>query len=445
MSGQQQSEKAMKKSTIVSFNDDEDKLNDDKTSIGTIPFNDYDENNFVLEELNHDTDPIIIDCICRICSEEWGGSINQRRERLLMNDDNGYVFLNNSVVYGYGNMKKGIRSSHQDQDMGNDETKTAILYSIIIASAYRGLGLGSRMMMMIEREAARQNYDYLYLYTYNASDFYKKLKYHKCEAIAAHRPAFNFLREKKLDAIESILLRRLSPSDSINIDEKYIWYRKRLRFSLDFKIIYNSTLYKQINDKHLIPIDDIHIIDKNICYFEQLGPCCGISCLCSSILTITGDYSVNISQSLLEHAISRGFSNDGELFDINNLNELAHIYSDNISSEVLETSIFLNPIFLKKQFEDNKIVILPYDRGQSHMPDRLRGNQSHYAMIIGYIEDENAVSLIGLQGLSSSCIIAPLNDWLGSNSQLFNYNLSKEFSVINGPNLRDKMLLISKK
>ena len=437
MSGQQ-SEKAIKKST---FNDDEDKLNDDTT----LPLNDYDENNFVLEELNHDTDPIIIDCICRICCEEWGGSINQRRASLI-NDDkkNGYVFLNNTVVYGYGNMKKGIRSSYQDQDLGN-ETKVAILYSIIIAKKYRGKGLGSIMMRLLESEARRQNYDYLYLYTYNASEFYKKLKYYKCEAIAAHRPVFNFLREKKLDVIESTMLRRLSPSDNINIHEKYIWYRKRLRFSLDFKIIDSCTLYKQINDKHLTPIDHVHIIDKNICYFEQIGPCCGISALCSSILTATEDYSVNISQSLLQNAISRGFSNDGELFDINNLNELADI-SSNISSEVLETSLFLNRTFLKKLFEDNKIIILPYDRGnQSHMPDMLSGNQSHYAMIIGYIEDEDACSLIGLQGLSSSCIIAPLNDWLGSNRQLFNYNLSKEFSVIDGPNLRDKMLLISKK
>jgi len=408
----------------------------------TITLNDFDENNFVLEQVNHDTDPIIIDSICRICCDEWGGSINQRRR--LINE--GYVMLNNTVVYGYGNMKKGIRSSYQEQDMGN-ETTTAILYSIIIASEYRGLGLGSKMMKLLESEAVRQNYSYLYLYTHNASHFYEKLNYQRAsEAIAAHRPAFNFLREKNFDAIENVLLKRLSSSDNIkNIHEKYIWYRKRLRFSLGFKILDNSTLYKQINDKHLTPINDIHIIDKNICYFEQIGPCCGISALCSSIFTITEDYSVNISQSLLQNAITRGFSNDGELFDINNLNELAHIYSDKISSEVIETSIFLNRY--KKLFEDNNIIILPYDRGnERHMPDRLSGNQSHYAMIIGYIEDEeDACSLIGIQGLSSSLIIAPLNDWLGSNSQLFKYNLSKAFSVINGPNLRDRMLLISKK
>jgi len=256
------------------MSDHEDELNDKNVKPIVTILDDCDKNNFVIKEVNHDTDPIIIDCICRICCEEWGGDLNQRRERLLNDYDNGYVFLNNTVVYGYGNMKKGIISSSRDQDMGN-ETKIAILYSIIISSSYRGLGLGSIMMKLLENEAKRLNYYYLYLYTYNASGFYEKLHYHKCEAIAAYKPVlFNYMNERKLDAIENILLKRLSSSDNINIHEKYIWYRKRLRYSLDFKIIDNSTICKQINDKHYKYICKKKYFKLFYClYLHCLQPC----------------------------------------------------------------------------------------------------------------------------------------------------------------------------
>jgi hypothetical protein len=286
-------------------------------------------------------------------------------------------------------------------------------------------------MKLLEKQIQNDNiYSYIYLFTHTALGFYEKLKYHRCDAIDNDNKALNNLNNEAIDKINNIFLKRLTTS--IESNEKHIWYRKRMKHNLQFKIISNAYLISQIHNDTSISIDNIHLIQKNaLCYFEQVGPSCGIAAISSVLMTLSQDYQINISESIMNEAILRQYSNDGEIFDINHLLKLAKLnVADDSNYDIRIECIDVISNAGKFKYlcnNDDTIIIIPYDKGnENHQPCLKEGKNSHYAYIIGYIEeDDSQFKLIAMHSLSQKPIIATLHDFLESNKNLHYYNRSR--------------------
>ena len=310
-------------------------------------------------------------------------------------------------------------------------------------------------MKYLEKKVQDDNvYSYIYLFTHNAFGFYEKLLYHRCEAIDNENKALNNLNNESIDMINNIFLKKLS-LQSIEVNEKHIWYRKRMKNTLRYKIINNTNIINQIHDNDtLIPQENIKIIHKNICYFEQVGPSCGIAAISSVFMTLSEDYQNNISESMMSEAIIRGYSNDGEIFDINHLLELAklNVTNNNYNVRIECTDIINSTIKLKELYNnDETIIIIPYDKGnEHHQPCLFGGKYSHYAYIIGYIgqeddDDDDELKLVAMHSLSCKPIVSSLHNFVESNKNLTHYNSSKEYIISRqGPNLCNKILILTK-
>ena len=126
---------------------------------------------------------------------------------------------NSTIVIGHA------RISPMRQNTSNDFTGSAlscILTSIVIHSEYRNQGIGRYLMNRIEQIAITIGYYHIYLWTTDAIDFYRKLHYRVCDnyGLSSNVSVFDYISTKRLNSIESLLLKQLSTIQQNN-DNNY--------------------------------------------------------------------------------------------------------------------------------------------------------------------------------------------------------------------------------
>ena len=110
----------------------------------------------------------------------------------------------------------------------------------------------------------------------------------------------------------------------------------------------------------------------NLTLIKQIGPTCGLACIAMMNQNTT-------IKSLLDLAISLGYTRQGELFSSLNLSNLAS--KTGINSSCIE---FPHPKELVQLLKTGCIAI-PYDRDKNNQPILLNGNSCHWSLCIGVI------------------------------------------------------------
>lgn len=130
-----------------------------------------------------------------------------------------------------------------------------------------------------------------------------------------------------------------------------------------------------------------------------LGPTCGMVALC---MCLGGSPRV---EELLKRAIALKFSNNGEMFSAVWLHQLLidSLKEANIKApERVRSYLYdghLESEFIREKLKQHCMLLVPYDADKrNHEPTIENGHKAHWALIVGYlIDDNNDVSSSSLQ------------------------------------------------
>lgn len=115
----------------------------------------------------------------------------------------------------------------------------------------------------------------------------------------------------------------------------------------------------------------------------QYGPCCGFVALS---MLFNGKIPV---ADLAHDALKKGFTKNGEMFSANFMFE---IFVKNLNEDdKLKVSMYdgiLNTDAIKKKIKIGSIMLVPYDADVNHSPCLKNGHKAHWAIIVGYLEDD---------------------------------------------------------
>ena len=199
----------------------------------------------------------------------------------------------------------------------------------------------------------------------------------------------------------------------------------------------------------------------------QIGPTCGLT----AIRMIRDFYRASKSSddndteqdSLLANAQKRGYTDDGEMFDADQLRDLM---KDQLSTEsstkrfivkTHETSS-LTTREIESTIQKGGIWIIPYDSNpRTKLPGNFKGIHAHWGIVVGILysrsikeTDRDDVETLDCDeyfmvqhSLSSKWAIAPKKSWFDSNRQLLSVNEDK-FSLgkENKLNLNNKLIQV---
>lgn len=118
----------------------------------------------------------------------------------------------------------------------------------------------------------------------------------------------------------------------------------------------------------------------------QNGPCCGIVALC---MLFNGKISF---EKLLNEALEKGFTKNGEMFSANFLFEL--LIKNLNEDDGYKVSLYdgvLNKDVIKKKIETGSVLLVPYDADVNSSPCLKNGHKAHWAIILGYLQDDYEV------------------------------------------------------
>lgn len=271
------------------------------------------------------------------------------------------------------------------------------------------------------------------------------------------------------------------------VAEDDVWLRKRLVDHVESTIVSEQDRRKEleqfvvstINTKVLSINATMNTIvagqeDSN-CWYQyhwnphvpwqmQIGPTCGLT----AVRMIRDFYcaadpeheeEAQNKHSLLAEARNRGFTDDGEMFDADQLRDLmkdqllmvttdSSSLNDTATSsrsmgsfevETIETSS-LTSEEIDYTIRNGGLWILPYDSNpRTKLPGKFRGIHAHWGVIVGVLYagiaktdipeedhgDSESVHLIVQHSLSSKWAIAPVENWFDSNCQLISVNEDK--------------------
>eukprot|EP00934_Nitzschia_sp_Nitz4_P007319 Nitzschia sp. Nitz4//scaffold77_size91520//47120//48853//NITZ4_004892-RA/size91520-augustus-gene-0.61-mRNA-1//1//CDS//3329557997//7309//frame0 len=345
-----------------------------------------------------------------------------------------YIFLQNDTCVGHGRLNDCFESAG-----GNAAAATFI----IIDSNLRGQRLGSAMMSLLEEETQRLGYHYLYLWTHTAIPFYESLGYKRCVRVSLQRDCLKSLSGAQVESLEGLLFQRkqkmqqlsqpttpdvsntpaisssipaatgdtraetimLPPEDDSHNAGTDVWLRKRLVEQVGSQLFPMDQRLEEISEfladayhggpsLHGYPTWKYFL--ASVAWQGQIGPSCGLAALrmVREYFQTSHDDSTQLP-SLLGEAQERGYTMDGELFDISHLLDLAQgvcgldceVISDQGSKGTLETLVGV--------LRRGGVAILPYDSAPgTKLPVCLSGQRAHYGIIVGI--------LVGSEGPSSS-------------------------------------------
>lgn len=412
-----------------------------------------------------------------ILNDEWGFQTNRLLKMQNTNKNKCMLLLHNKNVVGYGELDASVyystASTNQNRDyyttVGScnyDEIEKGILTSFIIHKHHRRKGLGKIFLGLIEQEAISRRYFYLYLWANDAVTFYEKCGYHKCESINMNRDVFITVDREAISVLEKVLLKKIDPhrANTCNIN---IWMRKRLIMDHCMKVSnMDWDEFKMFCSYRTNTLPPVHGKDGwdivkllKVSWLRQIGPSCGLTAI-----TIVLDY-FNVPmkpQILLKTAIELGYSNDGEMFDMNQMKYLIEKSTSSNSNLIINLHRNYTLDCLFDIVVRNGIVIFPYDSDEVGFSPIMRGGlKAHYAIFIGVMSisgqdlNENHghnfenIQLIAITGRSPQPVVAPITTWKNSNDQLtfvdWKQNEIFKGCCINqdtGPNLQSQFISI---
>lgn len=114
----------------------------------------------------------------------------------------------------------------------------------------------------------------------------------------------------------------------------------------------------------------------------QNGPTCGLTAIS---MLLQGNVTAD---ELLVKAKNKGYTNNGEMFSTENLlslliNELPFNF---------EAELWVGPLEcdeIKKRLISGSVLFVPYDSDVNHAPTQLKGHKAHWALVIGYLVDQD--------------------------------------------------------
>mmetsp|Transcript_17112 Transcript_17112/g.33513 ORF Transcript_17112/g.33513 Transcript_17112/m.33513 type:complete len:428 (-) Transcript_17112:64-1347(-) len=400
---------------------------------------------------------------CEVLHAEWpaGGSVDRRIQRLCDAQDT-CCFLG-LIVQAQDQREHCVGFAQLQAVTDKGEGPACAITSVVTSPSVRGSGLGRLLMSELEVEARKRDYGYVYLWTSTAQGFYAKCGYECCESVNLSRPILGRLADTQVSALERMLqkmgsdMSRKKNSAGASTQEKIdhedtdgenvVWMRKRLKEEIPVQFLDTQDVDKltRADLVHLAPQGtavDFCLVDVPL--YRQIGPSCGLAALRMARHFLCGEPVAPGAPSLLQEAIRRGFSHDGELYDIEDLALLARDVSG-LNAKVVKASVEG-----LKSISPTQLVIIPYDRGGGSAPAFLGGKAAHYGLVVGNatfknIRDDTSVSrVLSLEkdascdacivqhGMSRRLVTALTQDWLASNADLTAHN-----------GLCGKMLLLS--
>lgn len=103
---------------------------------------------------------------------------------------------------------------------------------------------------------------------------------------------------------------------------------------------------------------------------------------------------VPTTDSLLETAKSKRFTNNGEMFSAHWLLELMklNLPSSTINPDKFRAYIYdgiLDSEFIQEKLRHHATLLVPYDADRNHSPCNQNGHKAHWCLICGYLIDDN--------------------------------------------------------
>lgn len=151
---------------------------------------------------------------------------------------------------------------------------------------------------------------------------------------------------------------------------------------------------------------------KSLPPFLQDGPQCGLVALAIYL----GHPSTDSVQSLLKRAKIEGFTNNGEMFSVQNMATLAQCYLKPTCVQIY--SGLLDTKEIREVLLNSGNLLVPYDTDKDNSPGLLNGLKAHWAIICGAVETENDFYVIARHGKAKNVAIWKLADLSASNAQL---------------------------
>jgi predicted N-acetyltransferase YhbS len=323
-----------------------------------------------------------------------------------------------------------------------------------IISEPRGHGYGSALMRrleVLEEHAVNMGYHYIYLWTTTAVKFYRKMGYTPCERVSLYRECLKKLEIHQVSRLEAMLSKKaghlaretilLPPDEGRDGD---VWMRKRLVEFVGSQSIQLEKRLEEIRKAAEKYESDFfwEYLLNNIPWQQQIGPSCGLAAL-----RMLRDHYHSNSQmpSLLQEALEKGYTVDGEIFDLCNMMKLSEFCGLDC-----ELQPFPSVEKIVSTLRSGGSIIFAYDlQASTRLPCKNGGKTAHYGLIIGILfayqrsnnnnnlqvflskhTDSNTknackILLLVLHGLSSGLSIASYDEFLESNRQLFSFDIKK--------------------
>ena len=290
-----------------------------------------------------------------------------------------------------------------------------------------------------------------------------------------------WLRKRLVDHVASI---RISEKDRRNEINQFVAATSTAG-TVSNEVSTNTIVVEKDNLKYRYH----YIWNPNVPWQMQIGPTCGLTAI---RMIVEAYFPINTKQreeyqeglifessSILEDARNLGYTEDGEMFDTNNLRDLMRdqllkaARSSPCDDFIVQTrevsSLTLDDI--KATLQSRGLWILPYDSNpRTKLPGNFLGNHSHWGIVVGIlyqsarttatqsttsantsvsmavdnstldakvnrVKDNKGFStsnpskseahLIVQHSLSSKWAIAPMQEWIDSNRQLITVNKDK--------------------
>jgi predicted N-acetyltransferase YhbS len=335
-----------------------------------------------------------------------------------------------------------------------------------IISEPRRHGYGSALMRRLEEHAVNMGYHYIYLWTTTAVNFYRKMGYTPCERVSLYRACLKGLEMHQVSSLEAMLSKKVGrlPRETVLLppDEARdgdVWMRKRLVEFVGSQIVQLEDRLEEVRAFAKIQGGGLswEYLLNNIPCQQQIGPSCGLAAL-----RMLRDHYHGNSQmpSLLQEALEKGYTVDGEIFDLRNIIKLSEFCG--LSCEL---QLFPSVERIVSILRGGGCIIFAYDlQAATRLPCRNGGKTAHYGIIVGILlaydtisknnnlevlfskhtetsntENARKIFLLVLHGLSSSLTISSYNDFLESNQQLCYFD-SKKYKV-KTLNLKDSVVV----
>ena len=408
----------------------------------------------------------------------------------------------------------------------NADGFSAAITSVVVDPAYRGKGIGRMLLKHAEETVAGMGFGYLYLWTHDAQAFYLACGYSECEKVSLLRPALVALGTEAVGKLEALFAKKAQVAtcggeggDAASNDESAVradstWFRKRLLELATSSLapLTPSEIDTMVRDalQHHGDRSDWIVTFAPLAWERQIGPCCGLAALrmarvalrnssdraeaaaesavsSAALLNVDGGWSARIGgdvelqlagnldsaadESVLRAAIERGFSSDGEVFDIHHLATLAadvcglnatvvRVDADSSngganSGATATAAATRLGAGLAAWVASGGLAVVPYDKHEAnHMPVHRGGKMAHYLIVHGTASIEGAAEtsapplrLICAHGLSRRPLVVTAAELYASNSQLLEMKQStntKKWVVGEaGVRLAQRLLLLS--